>query len=42
MSGIKRPKWWAPSPVAFARSAVATIGVQQHTSGCLVHELQVN
>ena len=41
MSGIRRPKFWAPSPETYAKSAVATIGVQQDTYGYLFHAVQV-
>ena len=42
MSGIKRPKIWAPSPEKYARAAVATIGIQKDTAGYLIHAIQVN
>lgn len=42
MSGFKRPRWWVPDPMTYTRSAVATIGIQKHTYGCLAHEFQVN
>ena len=38
---VKEPKWWAPSGVSYARSAVATIGLQRDTYGCLSHAFQV-
>ena len=38
---VEGPKWWAPSGESFARSAVATIGVQRDTYGCLSHAFQV-
>lgn len=41
MSGIKRPKYWAPDGDKYARAAVATIGVKNDTSGYLYHALQV-
>ena len=41
MTGIKRPSYVAPSPDTFAKAAVATIGVQDNTYGCLSHAMQV-
>jgi 17beta-estradiol 17-dehydrogenase / very-long-chain 3-oxoacyl-CoA reductase len=40
MTGIKRPKWWAPDPITYTRSAVSTIGIQQHTYGYIPHAIQ--
>ena len=33
--------WWAPHPDHYAQSAVATIGIQNDTFGCLSHYFQV-
>ena len=41
MGGSMRPILIPPHPDAFARSAVATIGVQSDTHGCLFHAVQV-
>ncbi len=41
MSGIRRPKLWAPSPETYAKTAVATIGVTNNTFGYLFHAIQV-
>ena len=42
MSGIGSTNFWVPEPVAFARAAVATIGIKRFTHGCFSHALQVN
>ena len=41
MSKIRRPKWWAPSPDYYARCALATVGIESDTFGCLSHAFQV-
>ncbi len=40
MSGIK-PNLLVPDAESYARSAVATIGVQDETMGCFGHAIQV-
>ena len=42
MSGIRRPRVWSPSPESYVSSAVATIGVQNETYGCIAHAIQVS
>ena len=41
MSGIRRPSLFAPDPVTYAKRAVATIGLREHTNAYLPHVLQV-
>ena len=42
MSGIKRTSFFVPSAVAYARAAVATIGILNNTFGCFAHTIQVS
>ena len=37
-----RKKFLVPDPVTYARAAVATIGIQRVTLGCVEHALQVS
>lgn len=41
MSGLRRTNFMIAHPVAFARAAVATIGIQRLTYGCFSHAVQV-
>ena len=41
MSGIRRSNMMVADAVQFGRSAVATIGIQDFTHGCLSHAIQV-
>ena len=41
MSGITRSNFLCPSAESYAKSAVATIGIQNNTFGCFSHALQV-
>ncbi|ORU94985.1 MAG: hypothetical protein A6F71_10175 [Cycloclasticus sp. symbiont of Poecilosclerida sp. M] len=41
MIGFSRPTFAMPSPAAYAKAAVATIGVQEDTYGCFAHAMQV-
>ena len=41
MSGITRPNFMCPSAEFYAKSAVATIGIQNDTCGCFAHALHV-
>ncbi|XP_063725844.1 very-long-chain 3-oxoacyl-CoA reductase-like [Symsagittifera roscoffensis] len=40
LAGIKRSSFFVPEPNYFAQSALNTVGVFDHTYGCLSHELQ--
>lgn len=40
-AGVTRPRWFAPHPEDYARSAVATVGVQDTTYGYFYHTCQV-
>ncbi|XP_019858264.1 PREDICTED: very-long-chain 3-oxoacyl-CoA reductase-like [Amphimedon queenslandica] len=40
MSGIRRPSLIAPDPVTYAKRAVATIGLRDHTNAYIPHVLQ--
>ena len=41
LSGIEEPDLFVADPNKFARAAVATIGVQYYTYGCLSHAILV-
>ena len=41
LSGIEEPDLFVADPNKFARAAVATIGVQYYTYGCLSHAIMV-
>ena len=41
MSGIRRSSMMVADAVQYGRSAVATIGIQDYTHGCLSHAIQV-
>ena len=41
MSGIRRSNMMVADAVQYGRSAVATIGIQSYTQGCLSHAIQV-
>ena len=41
MSNVRRVTYSAPSPETYARSAVATIGIQHTTFGYWIHAVQV-
>ena len=41
MSKITRTSFTSPSAESYAKSAVATIGIQNNTCGCFPHALQV-
>ena len=42
MANIDKPNLIVPSPEAFAKAAVATIGIQDDTFGCFNHACQVS
>ena len=42
MTGITQPSFTAPSAQKYVHDALATIGVQNRTSGTLSHALQVS
>ena len=42
MSGIRRTSFFIPSPTAFSRSALNTVGILSVTPGCYPHVLQVS
>ena len=41
LSGVSTTSFFVPSAEAFARAAVATIGIQRSTLGCFPHALMV-
>jgi len=41
MTGIRVPHFLAPSPIDYACTAMATIGIQDYTYGTFSHALQV-
>lgn len=42
MSRIRRTNLIVPSATAYTRSAMATVGIQDNTFGCLPHAIQVS
>ncbi len=42
MTGFRRTSFAVPSPNAYAKAAVATIGIQNDTYGFFQHALQVS
>ena len=42
MSGVTKTSLMSPSPESYVSSAVATIGVQNETYGCIAHAIQVS
>eukprot|EP00126_Sphaerothecum_destruens_P004768 Sdes_comp18372_c0_seq1m8169 len=38
LSKLRRPTWNTPTPAQFARSALATVGYEAHTSGYWAHD----
>ena len=42
MSNVRRTTYLTPDPLTYARSAVATIGIQGYTQGYWPHAFQVN
>ena len=42
MSGVSKTSLMSPSPESYVSSAVATIGVQNETDGCIPHTIQVS
>lgn len=40
LAGIRKSSFFVPEPNYFVRSALNTVGVWEHTYGCLAHELQ--
>ena len=42
MSGVSKTSLMSPSPESYVSSAVATIGVQNETDGCISHTILVS
>lgn len=40
MSKIRNPSFFAPSPESFVESALSTVGLTEHSDGCLAHVFQ--
>ena len=40
LAGIRKSSFFVPEPNYFVRSALNTVGVWEHTYGCLAHEMQ--
>ena len=42
MSGMKKSNMLVANAISYARAAVATIGIQRDTYGCISHAIQVS
>lgn len=42
MSKIRRPTLMAPTPTAYVKSTLKTLGIEKRTAGYYMHKLQVS